>query len=428
MADRTSGASSDELQLLDYAERIRHSEDPRVVVQIHLSRLQSQNRRDHHMRVAHSVTEDLARQFEGELFYLMSQDIVLTARDVAPELLDDMILRLRYLFSEDPLTRVVDDQTGGGFCTWFILPRDQRRFAEHVRRIHELAEAHRRDRARLRRDRMRANFGEQRQQLDPATLARVVEAIRHVDVSPLMRNQSICAVTRRDPPQPVMDELFVSIAELERALIPDIALQGNPWLFQYLTGVLDLRVLGQAAGVLSGGDRAFSLNLNISTVLSREFQKFDQDLAPGTRNRVVVELQKVDVFQDMGAYVFARDFLHERGYKICLDGLTHLTLPYIERERLGLDLLKMYWSGDIVSGVRDHMLAGLRGLIEQMGQSRMIVCRCDSEEALQLAWDLGVTLFQGRHIDQMLSGARKPNHGGGNGRGPIIKTGAIGEV
>ncbi|MCB9959148.1 MAG: hypothetical protein H6843_11150 [Rhodospirillaceae bacterium] len=414
--------NSEEQRLVDYAERIRQSEDPRVVIQIHLSRLQNQNRRDHHIRVARSVAEDMAKQFEGELFQLVNQDMVLTARDVSPEVVDDMVLRLRYLFSEDPVTRFNDDQTGGGFCTWYILPRDRRRFVDSVYRNFEVAEAHRRDREKRRQAFQGADAIDDRAPLTPATLARVADALRIADVSPLMRNQMICAVTRRDPPQPVMEELFVSIAELERAVVPDISLQANPWLFQYLTTVLDQRVLAEVSKNMHS-ERAYCLNLNISTVLSKEFQRFDAALALGARGRIVVELQKVDVFHDMGAFAFARDFLHERGYKICLDGLTHLTLPMIDRARLGFDFTKMYWSADLVSGVRSDMVSDLRQRVEQTGQSRMIVCRCDTEDAMRLGWDLGVSLFQGRFIDQVLAEAKRI---GPAARSPIVKSGAIG--
>ena len=101
-----------------------------------------------------------------------------------------------------------------------------------------------------------------------------------------------------------------------------------------------------------------------------------------------------------------------------------LTLPMIDRARLGFDFTKMYWSADLVSGVRSDMVSDLRQRVEQTGQSRMIVCRCDTEDAMRLGWDLGVSLFQGRFIDQVLAEAKRI--GPAAGRGPIIKTGAIG--
>src|SRR3546814_5875753 len=80
---------------------------------------------------------------------------------------------------------------------------------------------------------------------------------------------------------------------------------------------------------------SFSINLNVGTILSPPFLNFDSSLKAIARGTVVIELQKIDIFGDMGAYMFARDFMRERGYRICLDGLNHLTLQFIDRERLG---------------------------------------------------------------------------------------------
>ena len=248
--------------------------------------------------------------------------------------------------------------------------------------------------------------------LGPAQLDRLVTRLQTLDVAALMRNQSICAVTRSDPPEPVMEELYVSIADLERALVPGVSVASNPWLFQYLTVALDHRLLSQLTHEMHMPRRPFTINLNTATVLSKEFQRFDQSIATSVRGRVVVELQKIDLFHDMGAYVFARDYLHERNYKVCLDGLTYLTLPFIDRDRLGLDFLKMYWSSDLIQGLqRDAgQMRDLRDQVAECGRTRLILCRCDSMQAIRLGHELGITLFQGRYIDQMIARA-KARHG-----------------
>src|SRR3546814_15918691 len=76
---------------------------------------------------------------------------------------------------------------------------------------------------------------------------------------------------------------------------------------------------------------SFSLNINIASVLSQRFLEFDARLDKTRRNTIVIELQKMDVFADMARDLFAREFLLARGYRICLDGLTSLSLTFIER-------------------------------------------------------------------------------------------------
>src|SRR3546814_9030434 len=85
--------------------------------------------------------------------------------------------------------------------------------------------------------------------------------------------------------------------------MPDQNLFSDRWLFQYLTGKLDQRMLAW----LSKNDdstlrHSFSLNINIASVLSPRFLEFDARLDKTRRNTIVIELQKMDVFADMARY------------------------------------------------------------------------------------------------------------------------------
>ncbi len=407
--------ASQEAVLLDYAERLQRHCTGRIAVHVHLSQLQSCNRRAHHIRVAINTFDDLVKQFEGALFHLMNHDLVVVFNGASIEQVDAVVLRLRYLFSEDQLSRLGEDQTGGGFCTWYILENDYRAFLAMARRVHQITGIHRQESQRLRELASRRPRAP-REPITLGQLARVEEVLSTASLQALVRNQAICAITRNDPPEPVLEELYVSIEALETAVSPESSLTADPWLFQHLTQVLDRRMLALVQRDAGTGNRAFSLNLNVATVLSPEFQKFDQGIGIGVRGRMVIELQKVDIFHDMGAYLFARDYLRERGYKICLDGLTHLTLPYIDRERLGLDLLKVYWSTELVGGVRQEMTSDLAAQVRRAGQARIILCRCDSEDPIRLGQELGVSLFQGRYVDQLLTHQRSPAQKQGSAR------------
>ncbi len=188
--------------------------------------------------------------------------------------------------------------------------------------------------------------------------------------------------------------------------MPTRDIASDRWLFQHLTQHLDRRVL---AMLRKNDDQvlahSYSLNLNISTLLSQEFHQFDQSLRAGARGTIVIELQKVDIFADLGAYLFARDFLKERGYRVCLDGVSAVTLGFIDRERLGLDLLKMFWTPDMADPLHTERTTAFRDAVERAGRSRIILARCDSEDAVTFGQAVGLRLFQGRYIDRLLSAA-----------------------
>ncbi len=59
---------------------------------------------------------------------------------------------------------------------------------------------------------------------------------------------------------------------------------------------------------------------------------------------MIIELQLIDIYAELGAYLFIREFVRERGYLVCIDGLHYLHLPLIDRKRLGADLVKVIWT------------------------------------------------------------------------------------
>lgn len=400
--DSVLRAPSAEYALYDYAERLDKHRRGRVAIHIHLSKLQPHNRREHHIRIATNTFESLVRFFDGQLFVLKNNDIIFVARDVPVEKIDDAVLRLRYLFSEDPLAQYADQEGGDvGFCTWYLLERDYPRFLALARHYYERSMiVHAEKRL------QEAATGvpqAERKPATPAQIGKLEEALAHTDLANMIRNQPVCAYATGIPPKAIFHELYVSIAELEEALMPGVSLTTNRWLFQYLTLTLDKRMLSHLEREGQSLERAFSINLNTSTVLSPEFHKFDQNISSNLRGRLVIELQKMDVFADMGAYLFARDYLHDRGYRVCLDGLTHLTLPYMDRDRLGLDMMKMYWSPELISLQNSDTFTHLKENVGAGGPTRIILTRCDNEEAIQLGQTMGINMFQGRAMDTILA-------------------------
>jgi hypothetical protein len=392
---------SAEYALFDYAERLDKHRRGRVAIHIHLSKLQPHNRREHHIRIATNTFESLVKYFDGQLFVLKNNDIIFVARDVPIEKIDDAVLRLRYLFSEDPLAQYADEAGDVGFCTWYLLERDYTRFLTLARHFYERSMVIHAEK-KLR----EASTGiptVERKPMGPQQLGKLEDALQHTDLFSLIRNQPICAYSAGVPPKAIFHEMYVAISELEEALMPGIQLTANRWLFQYLTLTLDKRMLAYLERETAHLERAFSINLNIATVLSPEFHKFDQNISSNLRGRLVVEFQKMDMFSDMGAYMFARDYLHDRGYRVCLDGLTHLTLPYMDRDRLGLDMMKMYWSPELISLQNSETFQRLRENVGAGGPTRIILSRCDNEEAIRIGQVLGINMFQGRAMDQILA-------------------------
>lgn len=390
---------SQEGLLLDYLARLERHRKDRRCVHVHLSGLMQTNRRDQHLRIAGNTFEALVKLMQAQVFAMGNCDLIVVYKSAAQEEVEASIVKLRFLFSDDPL--VIEDAQGrmGTFCTWYDLDREYEVVLTLAGKLQQ--EAASRQKADLERQGIDFRAQQERPKGTPFTpelLARTENALGQADLANLVRRQAVCALVGKAPPQPVFHELFISIADLRATLMPSVNMNSSPWLFQQLTETLDRRVLSL---LNKHDDRTLegdiSINLNVSTILSPEFLVFDDNVKAGMRGTIVLELQKVDIFADLGAYLFARDFAHDRGYRICVDGLTYSQLPFVDRERLGADLIKLVWDPTLA-----HDTARKSDALRRIGVTRIILCRCDTPSAVEWGHSVGITLFQGRHIESTL--------------------------
>lgn len=396
---RKEAAVGQEKLLLDYVQRLDRFRDGRRAVHLHLSRLRPYHRRDHHMRIAGTTFDPLIKKFEGGLFRLHNGDMVFIAKGASVADMDEAVLRLRFLFSEDPLLN--NPANEGKFCSWYELEREYDAFRRAAEAAAEAAAA-----GLAEGDADQALDGADGEPLDPNHLGQVEKALVSADLSAFVRRQAVCFAPPGTAPQPLFHELYISIGDLRQAVLPRYNLTSNRWLFQHLTQILDMRMLALLTARKEIRQvKDFSLNLNVSTVLSPEFLQFDRDINADTRGTIAIEVQPVDIFADFGAFMFARDFLKDRGYKLCIDGLKHLSLPLMNRDWLGVDLLKFHWGYDLIDDLGGSRSQSLKDVVERIGRDRLILSRCDSPDAAKAGASLGIAMYQGRLIDKQVQEA-----------------------
>ncbi|MBF0373574.1 MAG: hypothetical protein HQL39_09155 [Alphaproteobacteria bacterium] len=399
---------SHESLLLDYVRKLEKHRKNRGAVHVHLSALNPQNRREHHVRIAANTFENLVKQLMGQIFVLSNTDMIFIYKETCQDDVESSIVKLRFLFSDDPLFS--EDAPGRGeFATWYHLSKDYDKLLGQAQgMVREEEERRALDQVKAAPN-AAAGAPRKGNPLTPQVLARVEDALNQADLSNHLRRQAVCAVVGKAPPQPVFNELFISIGDLRDTLLPSVNLASSPWLFQNLTETLDRRVLAMLNKhddrTLSGD---ISINLNVATLLSPEFLVFDDNIKTGARGTIVLELQKIDIFADPGAFLFARDFAHDRSYRVCIDGVNWQTLPFMRRDRLGVDMVKLIWDPDMTGGA-----AGEQTLesIKRIGPQRMILCRVDDQRAIDWGQSAGITMFQGRFVEQLLAEEAKRRGG-----------------
>lgn len=233
--------------------------------------------------------------------------------------------------------------------------------------------------------------------LDPAALLGLERALSQASLASFARRKQ---VWRHEAGRfvPAWEKRIISIAELSRAVLPERSAQADPWLFRRLTRTLDRRMLALLAAPdeLSGAG-PFSLNLNVASILSPEFLRFDAALPAGLRGRVTIDLLPADLLSDIAAFLFARDFARTRGYRLLLRGMTPELLEVFPRQRMGLDLIQLRWSAAFAA-----LPPSLLG--EEAGH--LVLSHCDTPAALACGLARGVAHFLGTAIRPPARGPR----------------------
>lgn len=358
--------------------------------------------------------ETVVKKCGGEIFGLPNEDIIIFYHRKCQDEVYACLVKVRFMFHDDPVIRNAESLEQVGFVRIYDLSKDVESFKFAIKdsmkvENHSLIGGNS-ERAkvdpRVRPEPSLSAFNSTavklRKQLTPDMLAKVQKILAVADFSSLMRRQAVCAVIGKSPPQRVFEEVYVSIPDLRETLLPDVDLTADPWLFLSLSETLDKRVLETVSrhddGSLSGN---FSLNINVSTILSDEFLEFDDNISASMRPTIILELQLVDIFSDIKAFILAKAFAQARGYKICIDGITVDKLKYLNRTNLNCDLMKIIWHPTFMDVI--HEDKHFMDYINKAERAKMILCRIDDPQAVEVGNSLGINLYQGRYVQRMLN-------------------------
>ena len=377
--------------LLGAVERVGRIRQGRMAVHVHLSRLRVQNRQDGHVRIALRMLEPMVNAYRGQMFLLTNSDVVFMLKDANLTDVENMIYKLRALFSKDPLTFADSGDGVDNFCSWYDLAgEDYDTFLEMAREATEEARAKNRDKA------QQASAAT----LDAKMLGDLLERLTRTDISRLIRRQSAIMVGGSNSnAEVIFQEFFVSVTELQKELASEVSLLSNRWLFQHLSLSLDQRVLTSLArSQLMAWPVVYGLNLNIATVKTAAFNEFAEHISGHAG--LSVEVQVLDVLADSRGYFEAHKKLHDQGHWIVLDGIGALSLQFMDVAQFKADFYKLNWSPEMGEGEHgEQVVAGLNAV----GMEKIVLGRCDSEAAIQWGLTKGIQRFQGRYVDTMLA-------------------------
>lgn len=397
---------TEESMLLEQLKRVRHDPLGYFGIHVHLSKLRPGNRQKHFLDIAARAFDDFIANNDALIYSLYNADIVLVCRNVPIDDVDPVIEKVRGLFPEDPLTEAPLGSYDDRFSTWYDLSQgdDFRAMATVCNDLAAAAEVQREaDRKAMAQKQKEADLGKP---LAPDNLAAINQKMKTTQIADLIRNQAACRVIPGKKGEIVFREFFITMGELKKRVAPNINLFSSPWLFQYLTETLDRRmlaVIGKRNPATSPD--SISLNLNINTVMSRDFQTFHEAIEEHAE-KFIIEFQVIDIFADMYQYRMARDLLRERGYRVLIDGLNPLAINFFDPSHLQADYMKISWGPEFVGDEQAEKVAEMRRIVAHAGKDGVVLARVDSQDAIKWGATLGITRFQGYFIDKLVAAMR----------------------
>lgn len=240
--------------------------------------------------------------------------------------------------------------------------------------------------------------------MGPEHLGMLSEKLRNADLRHCIFNQPVYFIDNKVPSIEFL-EFYISSKQIESIFMPEVSLVGNPWLFHALAEDYDratLRTLAREIGEYR--HKAFSVNVSLTTVLSKEFADFYAALPSRLAGRIVLEIHKTDLVQHFSMLRDVRSLANEKGLKLCLDGLNWKDFEILNVKNLGPDFVKVIWNNDLLSAAQEDLAVLVHGKTSLPESCELILSRCDSPKAFPFARTLGVKYVQGRLADQFFKG------------------------
>ena len=379
-----------ERELLDVVERGGRTPAGRTAVHLHLSQLLPSNRTAANLKMAASLFQPLQSANGLRVFRLSNGDVIVVGKDMPEYELDKIVNRVRSLFHNDPLSWHDDfeDDANDPFVSWYTFEVDFPAFLELTRSILDEAEERRKKTGML---------PPEPEPILPGDLTSMVQALESVRMRRMIYRQP-CIRIQDGVADILFEEFFVSISTLMDKLAPGRDVLSERWLFQDFSRSLDRYVISALVrSDIANLPSRISLNLNLETVYSKEYDILwrsrddDQYLA--------IEIQVIDVFNNLDMWVETRRTLRNTGHFLILDGLTPPMGGVMNLRMLDPDYVKISWSPELIAPQHPTIARDIANVIDAVGPERIILARCDSQDAVTWALELGIQHFQGRFVD-----------------------------
>lgn len=402
--------------LVDMVGTLRSSSEEYYSIHFHLSSLMEQYKSNYQIKIAINILTDLFKGNDCVIFLLPNQDLVILYHGNDRSLLEKSIFQLRYLFMDDPLSYTNDGFENSDFCSVYDLEFQWQDFFRVCKQLYSSnletsSEKTKKTAIQEATNNKKTNNLSSdgnslaKKRFTPSALDGIIKKMDDIDIKKVLYHQPICALPKNSQsPKPLYYETYFHIASLQNALNVKTDLLSNHCLFKYLTYSLDKKVLEHYINNSKTLKTPLCININIQSLTSDLFLKLDKLIHPAIKKKsVIFEIHVSDVFENISRFIAISNAVKREGYQLCIDGLDDTSIMYVNPAELGFNLTKLQWNPKMVVSNQQKSLQKLSERVKELQANRIILCRCDNEEAIKYGHSLGISLFQGWHIDKLLS-------------------------
>jgi len=402
---------------------------------LHFSLLDRLHQQPQNRREIAKAFINLVQKYDGQLFWTSRFDLYVVCKNATTQDIDSAVLDARRAVENSP---VMQEYTNAGrdaeLCDWYDMAEAYDDFAAHVEKVYAKADEPEetpeakspslksmvQDLKKLTEDaedepapkpKKKAPTTVPRYDLvfkkettpamGPMELDKLERNLANIDMSRLISEQDTCVVVGNAPPQIVFTERFISTKEISDKVLPGYDLMADKWLFLRLTRSFDQKMMSDLLDGDLPVDKTISINMNVETILSPDFDKFAKKYNAKTTQPLILEVQLADIMSDLKGYYTAVQKIKKVGFKISLDAIDVQAIAALNREILDVDFLKVRWHKDYKTSLSSDLKQEIISAIRGHGKMRMILCHCDSEDAIQFGQEVGIHMYQGHLIDKL---------------------------
>jgi len=217
-------------------------------------------------------------------------------------------------------------------------------------------------------------------------------------IKAFVRDQEIAMHVPGKPMERVLTEYFISMDLLRKPLFVDVEMRGSGRLFNEFTLVLD-QILLQAFDAMHTRGGRCSVNLNVESVFTEQFENFVERTPEAVMKDVIFEFRQSNIVENFDEFQVARGLIKSKGATIAVDQIFPQTVGLVDLDYIGASIAKIHWR----NGAEDILKERERAVKYLIDCNVLpVLIRVDNARAIEVGERMGINLFQGFLIDDML--------------------------